>query len=62
MQLCNTIDKRSPWRGLTLSERMPNQGDNNSAGANIKALTNPTQVAEWVRSQALHPSKNRSNH
>ena len=56
-----TMESRSPSRGLSLSDKMPNHGDSTRAGASISAPTMPTQVAECVSSQALQPSKNRSS-
>ena len=57
---CTTIEAMRPWRGLTRSDRMPNQGARTSAGPNIIAAVTPTQVADTVSSQALQPSRKRS--
>ena len=54
-----TVSNR-PLRGLMRSATMPNSGDSKRAGASIRPAMMPTQVAEWVRSQALQPSRKRS--
>jgi hypothetical protein len=60
MSACTDIEAMSPWRGLIRSEIMPNSGESTKTGPSIRAAVTPTQLAECVISQALHPSRKRT--